>query len=82
MAYLQRALQNYYQHQHIETCTKFTNVHFFFFFVLKHALWFHDTKNPALIRLKNKLIIHKTKTSVEFKSRIYKMSLKRHGYGL
>lgn len=33
MAYLQGALQNY-QHQHIETCTKFTNVHFF---VLKHA---------------------------------------------
>lgn len=45
MAYLQRALQNYYQHQHIET---FTNVHFF---VLKHALWFHDRKKPALDRI-------------------------------
>lgn len=47
--FLQRALQNYYQHQHIETCTKFTKV---LFCVLKRVLWFHDTKkNPRFDRI-------------------------------
>lgn len=44
MAYLQRALQNY-QHQHIETCTKFTNVQFFFF-IVKHATLVPSYKKP------------------------------------
>lgn len=82
MAYLQRALQNYYQHQHIETCTKFTNVHFFPLKTCTLVPWYKQKKTSALIGLKNKLIIRKTKTSVGFKSRIYKMSLNRHGYGL
>lgn len=82
MAYLQRALQNYYQHQHIETCTKFTNVHFFPLKTCTLVPWYRQKKTSALIGLKNKLIIRKTKTSVGLKSRIYKMSLNRHGYGL
>lgn len=44
MAYIQRALQNY-QHQNIETCTKFTNVHFFFFCLKTSTLvpWYKKT---------------------------------------
>lgn len=74
MAYLQRALQNY-QHQHIETCTKFTNVQPWSFFVWKHATLVPSYKKKnAVNALKNKLTIHTTKTSVGFGSRIYKMS--------
>lgn len=48
MAYLQRALQNY-QHQHIETCTKFTNVQFFLSWNMQ--LWFLVTKKKRRERI-------------------------------